>query len=40
MGMRSKSAGDARLAKCMTTSTSPGTHTNWLTSCSTNVKPE
>src|SRR5262245_7371081 len=39
MGMRSKSAGDAGLAKCITTSTSPGTHTNWLTSCSTKVKP-
>ena len=39
IGIRSKSIGDAGLAKCMIASTSPGTHTYWLTSCSTNVKP-
>ena len=37
--MRSKSTGDAGLAKCMIASTWPGTHTYWLTSCSTNVNP-
>ena len=39
IGIRSKSAGDAGLARCITTSTRPGTHTYWLTSCSTNVNP-
>ena len=39
MGIRSKSTGDAGLARCMTASTAPGTHTYMLTSCSTNVKP-
>ena len=37
--MRSKSIGEAGLARCMTTSTGPGTQRYELTSCSTKVKP-
>src|SRR5437764_7643359 len=38
IGMRSKSTGDAGLAKCRTASTGPETWTNLLTSECTNVK--